>query len=487
MNAKGMALHWQILWGMLLGVLIGSVLQRGWGQRVVSLTAGLPAGISEFQSTDSPGRIEISYRSGVDGLRRWTVDPVGGSPESVSTLDALRSADRQAYELFMAHGQSGARRWAATCQRLGNLFLNGLRMVSVPLIVCSLISGVLSIGNLLALQRMFWRTVAYYSVTTMLAILTGQILVNLIRPGMQGRPLNLSGSSDAPAAVPISEILFQQVENLVPANPLAALTEPNFLAVIAFSLFVAASALAVGGRPLQSLQQLADDGLEIMMRLTMAIIRFAPLGVLMLMTYVVATQGFGVFRALGWYFVTVALALVIHAFITLPLIVWLVAKRSPWTYYRQISPALLTAFSTASSNATLPLTMECVEQNAGIPNRVASFVLPLGATVNMDGTALYEAVAVLFIAQMHYGEVLPLSQQMVVALTALVASVGAAGIPHAGLVMMSIVLQAVGLPLELQGMILAVDRLLDMGRTAVNVLSDACGAAVIDRFEVPVR
>jgi proton glutamate symport protein len=186
------------------------------------------------------------------------------------------------------------------------------------------------------------------------------------------------------------------------------------------------------------------------------------------------------FQALGWYLLTVALALGVHAALTLPAIVWFVTRRDPWRYARAMAPALLTAFSSASSNATLPLSLACAEERGGVRNRTASFVMPLGATINMDGTALYEAVAVLFIAQVYHGHSLPLSGQVAVALTALLASVGAAGIPHAGLVMMAIILQAVGLPAEAQGMILAVDRVLDMSRTAVNVWSDACGALVID-------
>ncbi|MFH1301192.1 MAG: dicarboxylate/amino acid:cation symporter, partial [Planctomycetota bacterium] len=178
----------------------------------------------------------------------------------------------------------------------------------------------------------------------------------------------------------------------------------------------------------------------------------------------------------------VFLALLIPAVVIVPCLLKFVAHRSPLEFARAMSPALMTAFSTASSNGTLPLTMSCVEENAKISNEVSSFVLPLGATVNMDGTALYEAVAVLFIAQAYTGVVMPLSDQLLVAITALLASIGAAGIPHAGLVMMAIVLQAVGLPLEAQGVIIAVDRVLDMCRTSVNVWSDACGCAVIERY-----
>ncbi|HSG71596.1 MAG TPA: dicarboxylate/amino acid:cation symporter, partial [Planctomycetaceae bacterium] len=188
-----------------------------------------------------------------------------------------------------------------------------------------------------------------------------------------------------------------------------------------------------------------------------------------------------IFQTLAWYMLTVFLALVVHAAIVLPLIVKFVAKRSPLKFAEAMSPALMTAFSTASSNATLPLTMTSVEKRANVSNETSSFVLPLGATINMDGTALYEVVAVLFIAQ-STGADLTVGSQILVAITALLASIGAAGIPHAGLVMMAIVLQAVGLPLEAQGIIIAVDRVLDMCRTTVNVWSDSCGCAVIDRL-----
>jgi proton glutamate symport protein len=219
-----------------------------------------------------------------------------------------------------------------------------------------------------------------------------------------------------------------------------------------------------------------------MMKMTMAIIKLAPLGVFFLMLNVTATQGPGVFLSLAWYMLAVTCALAFHALVTLPLIVKYIAKRNPFEFMNAMNPALLTAFSSASSNGTLPLTLSSVEQRAGISNKVSSFVLPLGATINMDGTALYEVVAVLFIAQFS-GIDLSLSQQIIIAFTALLASIGAAGIPHAGLVMMVIILQTVGLPLESQGIILAVDRVLDMCRTMVNVWSDSCGCAVIARFE----
>jgi Na+/H+-dicarboxylate symporter len=352
----------------------------------------------------------------------------------------------------------------------------------VPLIVTSLASGVMGLGGAARLGRMFSRTLVYYAATSLLAILTGMAFVNLVRPGLGGEPRPAPAPAAA-AAAGLADVLFQQLESLVPDNPLAALVAPDFLSIIAFTLAFSIFALRVGGEVATAIRGAADAGFAVMMAMTHAIIRLAPLGVFFLVAATTATQGAGLFASLSAYMLTVALGLAVHAVITLPLVVRFLARRSPWQFARAMSPALLTAFSSASSNAALPLTLDCAESRAGIRNRVGSFVLPLGATVNMDGTALYEAVAVLFIAQLHFGHDLTLAQQAVVCVMALLASVGAAGIPHAGLVMMAIILQAVGLPAESQGVILAVDRVLDMGRTAVNVWSDACGAAVIDAWE----
>jgi len=221
---------------------------------------------------------------------------------------------------------------------------------------------------------------------------------------------------------------------------------------------------------------------EVMMKITDLVMKFAPLGVFALVTKVVASTGLEPFRHLAAFFVTVVLALGLHFAVVLPLILRFVAGVNPLRHYRAMAPALLTAFSTSSSSATLPVTMECVEKNAGVSNRTTSFVLPLGATVNMDGTALYECVAAMFIAQ-AYGLDLGFAQQFTVVFVALMTSIGVAGIPSASLVAIAIILAAIGLPAEGIGLILAVDRVLDMARTAVNVFSDSCGAVVIGRLE----
>ncbi|MCH8148870.1 MAG: dicarboxylate/amino acid:cation symporter, partial [Planctomycetes bacterium] len=385
--------------------------------------------------------------------------------------------------LFLRYGRSTARTVADRFRLVGDLFLRLLKMVSIPLIIFSITTGVMGLGSADRLGKMFGATLAYYLSTSMLAITTGLLMVNVIQPGVAAKPNVVVAEAPAEQGKELSTILFEQLENMIPPNPVKAVTEGQFLGIIAYSLAFAIFALLVGGKTADTVRAFAGAGFEVMMKMTMAVIKLAPLGVLCLIFYAAATQGQSIFGKLGMYMLTVACALSIHAIIVLPLILKFVAKRNPWQFAKAMSPALLTAFSSASSNATLPLTLANVEQRAGVSNRVSSFVLPLGATVNMDGTALYEVVAVLFIANLTPGVDLSLTQQLIVAFTALLASVGAAGIPHAGLVMMVIILQAVGLPTESQGLIIAVDRVLDMARTCVNVWSDSCGCAVIARFD----
>ncbi len=309
-------------------------------------------------------------------------------------------------------------------------------------------------------------------------------MVNLIRPGI-GASLPGGGTamvSEGEQSLP--GIFVGLLNNMIPSNPVESLASAQFLPIITFSILMGVFIIHTGGSSGETMRNFFKSGFDVMMAMTMAVIRLAPIGVFAFILFATATQGVEIFKTLAFYMLCVFLALVCHAFVVLPLILYFVAKRSPWKFAQAMSPALMTAFSTASSNGTLPLTISSVEKRAGIPNRISSFVLPLGATINMDGTALYEAIAVLFIAQAYSGPV-PLEAQILVAITALLASVGAAGIPHAGLVMMAIVLQAVGLPLEAQGIIIAVDRVLDMCRTAVNVWSDSCGCAVLARFEQP--
>ncbi|TWT52838.1 Proton glutamate symport protein [Rubripirellula amarantea] len=478
------ALHWQILIGMIAGTLLGAWLNIFASDRTVNLSEGLPASVVTAQIVDSSERTEIRYLTKDDRSVSWIIDPIVSGDRSVRSVAALESEDSLAASLYLDHGQSTAKRFGNWFKRIGGLFLRMLQMVAVPLIVTSLLCGILGLGAAEGVGRMFRRTILYYMATSVLAILTGLFVVNLIRPGL-GQDIAKNAKLAAPVkAESLGDVLFHQVEALIPSNPIGALVEPNFLSIIAFTIAIGLFTLRASESTRTRILDATSAGFEVIMALTTAIIRLAPIGVFFLIAYVTATQGVGVYRALGLYVIAVMVALAIHALITLPLILWFFAKRNPLDYFKAMAPALLTAFSSASSNGTLPLTMSAVEERAGISNKTGSFVLPLGATVNMDGTALYEVVAVLFIAQLHFGQNLPFTQQVIVVITALLASVGSAGIPHAGLVMMVIILQAVGLPIEMQGIILAVDRVLDMARTSVNVWSDSCGCAVIERFDL---
>lgn len=418
--------------------------------------------------------VEVAGRITIDYTRKHNGQPV-------STTLKVDSADElpDHWQAFHAqHGGGWKRTLTAVAKYGGDLFLRLLKMITVPLIVTSLITGVAGLENTSRFGAMFGRTLAYYGVTSMLAITTGLIIVNIVQPGIGA---NLPGGTEAVLAggeQTLTGILLGLVDNMIPTNPIESLASSSFLSIITFSILFAVFIVRTGGETARVLKEFFQSAFEVMMRLTMAIIALAPYGVFCFMVYATASQGLAIFGTLAWYMLAVFLALSVHACITLPLIVKFLARRSPLMFARAMSPALMTAFSTASSNGTLPLTMTCVEERANVSNKVSSFVLPLGATINMDGTALYEAVAVLFIAQAYHGDV-SLASQIVVAVTALLASVGAAGIPHAGLVMMAIVLQAVNLPLEAQGIIIAVDRVLDMCRTSVNVWSDSCGCAII--------
>ncbi len=362
---------------------------------------------------------------------------------------------------------------------LGDIFLRLLRMVIVPLIFSSLVVGTTGLGDASRVGRMGVKALLYYVVTSAAAILVGLLVVNLIRPGVHANlPLTA-----APTGVKVSpERIGETLLAIIPDNPLAAMAQGNVLAIIFFALLFGLFTNRLPRPKRDVIVDLMQAIFDLMMLITDFVIRLAPIGVFALMAGIVGTTGFEAFPPLLRYMLTVALSLALHALVTLPVILFVFGRTWPPRYARAVAPALATAFSTASSSATLPVTMECVERRGGVSNQVSSFVLPLGATVNMDGTALYECVAAIFIAQV-YGISLSIGQQVLVFLTALLASIGAAGIPMAGLVMMVIVLRSVGLPLEGVGLILAVDRVLDMTRTAVNVWSDTVGAVVLSRWE----
>lgn len=373
---------------------------------------------------------------------------------------------------------------------IGALFLNALKMLIVPLVVASIITGIAGIGQSRDFARLGGKTLFYYASTSLIAILIGLVLVNVIEPGrVDGVPardqIGLSADSDE-IAVKVegrgAGDLLNVFLQMVPPNVVAAAAEGQMLGLIFFSLLFGYFMTRIGQPHAEYVRGFWKGVFEIMLLITDWVMKFAPIGVFALVAKVVATTGMAAFVPLMAFLLTVLAGLAVHSLIVLPLVLWTIGGVSPLRHYQAMAPALLTAFSTASSSAALPITLDCVERQAGVSNRVSSFVLPLGATVNMDGTALYECVAAMFIAQ-AYGVELSAAQQFTVVLLALLTSIGVAGIPAASLVAITIILAAVGLPLEAVGLILAVDRILDMCRTATNIFSDSCGAVVIARSE----
>ena len=372
---------------------------------------------------------------------------------------------------------------------IGTMFMNALRMIIVPLITASIICGVANMGGRSDLGRLGGMTLGYYALSSMLAILVGLFYVNVFSPGIidgvaAGESLNLSldeatlasavASVEGRGGADIAAIFLR----MIPTNIVAAAAEGQMLGLIFFALVFGYFMTQIPNRQGEVLLNFWQGISETMMRITMWVMRFAPYGVFGLVAGTVASTGFAAFKPMMIFFITVFLALATHVLVVMPLLLKYLGGVSPIKHYKVMMPVVLTAFSTASSSAALPLTMETIEKDAGVSEKTTSFVLPLGATVNMDGTALYECVAAIFLAQ-AYGLELSFATQFTVVLIALLTSIGVAGIPSASLVAITVILTAIGLPVEAIGLLLVTDRILDMCRTAVNVFSDSCGAVII--------
>ena len=368
---------------------------------------------------------------------------------------------------------------------LGDIFIRLLKMVIVPLIFTSIIIGVSSIKDRSKIGRLGFKTFLYYISTSLIAILIGLFLANTIEPGVGASTISNAGSFDT-SKLNTSNSILDILKRMIPINPISALSSGDMLGIIFFAIFFGIILSFVESKYSKTILTLIDAIYHVIMKMTQIVIKCAPIGVFGLMTKAVANSGLSIFKELGMYALTIACGLSIHLFIVLPLILLLVVKVNPLNHFRSMASAMVTAFSTSSSSATLPVTMKCAKENVKASNEVTSFVLPMGATINMDGTALYECAGVLFIAQ-ALGIDLNASQQFIVVITALLASIGAAGIPSAGLVMLFIVTNAVGLNSDSValwvGSMLAIDRPLDMFRTMVNITSDSVGVAVIAKSE----
>jgi Na+/H+-dicarboxylate symporter len=367
---------------------------------------------------------------------------------------------------------------------MGHAFISLLKMILMPLIFTSLVSGIINLQGNTNAGRV-WSTFLIYSIcTSCIAAVTGLIVVNLFKPGAD---LNINLFKDQMAnfqaqSVNAPQFLKTLLDNLF-TNPFTAMTQNNVLGIVAFATLIGITLVILGQRA-ATVSKVIQEASEMIMMIVGWIMRLAPLGIMGLLASLVSSQDLQLLSTLSQYIGLVLGTTLFHGAVTLPLILWLITRMSPWFFFNAMKEAFLTAFSTSSSNATLPVSLRCVTDNLKVNKNIAGFVLPVGATVNMDGTALYEAMAALFVANLC-GIHLDIWQQAIVVLTAMVAAIGAPGIPSAGMVTMIMVLQAVGLPAEAVAILIPIDRPLDTLRTVVNVEGDAVGACVVEKITTP--
>jgi Na+/H+-dicarboxylate symporter len=364
---------------------------------------------------------------------------------------------------------------------VGNLFLDLLRMVLVPLVFASIVSGVANLRSHGQMHRVWTTTLAFFFGTMGLAIVIGFGASHLFRPG-EGLQLEMFAEATRnyqARQMPLPDYIAQFMRGMF-QNPFKALAQGDILAVVMIALFLGI-ALVVGGERFRQIRTLIEELQELCLRIVGWIMRLAPLGLAALLLQLVATQNAGLLASLGHFIVVVTGTTLFHGLVVLPLILWLFTRVSPLHFFKGAREALLTAFVTSSSAATLPVTLRCTEQHLHVKKDIASFVVPLGATVNMDGTALYEAAAALFVARLA-GIELDIASQMIIFFVAMLGAIGAPGIPSVGMLSMVLVLESVGLPTEAIAILLPIDRLLDTTRTAVNVEGDMIGSMIVQKL-----
>jgi len=368
---------------------------------------------------------------------------------------------------------------------LGKLFINALTLVVVPLISSSIITGIARIGNESDFGRIGAKTFTFYLGTSLIAILIGLFFVNILGPGysinsemIQAYETSKVDQIQQYVATQEGNKISNLILQIIPSNVIDAFSQGHMLSLIFFSLLFGYAVSKIESHPLSILLGFWQGVFQTMLKITEIILKFLPLGVFCLVAKVFATTGIASLRSIGMFTIAVILGLAVFVFLALPLLLKIIGKVRPYRHFKAMSPALITAFSTSSSSATLPITIECVEKRAGVSNRICSLVVPLGASINMSGSALYECVAAMFVAQ-AYGINLSFTTQFMVVILALISSIGVAGVPSASLVAVVVVLKAIGLPVEGIGLFIAVDRILDMCRTTVNVFSDSCCAVLV--------
>lgn len=360
---------------------------------------------------------------------------------------------------------------------IGQLFLNLIMMIVVPIVFVSIVLGTAGLGDPVKLGKIGIQTISFYIVTTAVALVIGLGIGYLLEPGKEGVFDVSNAEFSEQEAPPIMETLI----NIIPKNPFEAMTTGNMLQIIAFAIFIGV-ALAVLGEKTIGIYRLFEQANEILIFLVNAIMKTAPYGAFALIASAIGDAGLDALGSMAMYMVAVTLALVIHGAVTYSLAIWGLGKASPLKFYKGFFPAMSVGFSTSSSSATLPVSMKTAQENLGVRKSISSFVQPLGATINMDGTAIMQAVATVFIAQV-YAISLGFNDIIMIILTATLASIGTAGVPGVGLIMLAMVLKQVGLPVEGIALIIGVDRLLDMLRTSLNITGDAACAYIISENE----
>ncbi|MCX7801001.1 MAG: dicarboxylate/amino acid:cation symporter [Fimbriimonadales bacterium] len=478
----------RVLLGILLGALLGGVLLAALPVGVqpgdtLELTAadGSRVQAKVDQAPDAgPGMAKVSLSAG--GAETIGPLPLLGLPvrEAAVSIGSAAGFD-VASSRVASRGEVKIRPWPTEILHVvGQLFLRLLRMLVVPLIVVSVLMGIASLGSIKALGRLGMQAAFWMVGTMFVAVAIGLVLVNLIQPG---KGLREQWAAEAGASAAPQQTVGELILRVVPTNPIEALANLDVVGILFFTIFVAVAMLHIGRERLTTVYGFFEGLNEVVGTIVAWVMRLAPLGIAALIATTVATQDPSflgpILRSLGLFALTVTLALALHFLFQLAILLW-VAKVSPVRFLQMMGPALATAFGTNSSNATLPVTVRCVEE-LGVPRRIYGFVLPVGATLNMDGTALFEAVAVMFFAQ-AFGADLGSGGQLLVAFTSVAAAMGAAGIPSAGLVTMVLVLSAVGLPATKLPLLWAIDRPLDMMRTAVNVSGDALTCCIVQRL-----
>lgn len=369
---------------------------------------------------------------------------------------------------------------------MGDIFLRALKMIVIPLVFSSIYMGVVGMGATRNFGRIAGKTLAYYMSTTLIAILIGLLLVSVIRPGIGGTISSASMAVNEYSSTKVS--ILDQIMNIVPENIFQDLASGDLLPIIAFAIIFGIFTTKVSEKYQTTLKDFFQSVYEVIMKITLFVLRFTPYGVFAIVANMVGKEMLnsgniaGMAGSLGMFVLTVWAGILIQGLVILPLSVRFLGKENPWKHIRKVSVPLLTAFTTGSSSAALPLSIRDSQTNCGISRKIAGFTLPLGSTINMNGTALFECVAAIFIANI-YGIELSLAQEIGIVLTSLMAAVGSAGIPMAGLVMMTVVLNTAGLPLEGIGLIMAVNQLCEMPRTCLNVYGDLCGTVIVAKSE----